>query len=337
MKRLVYILFLTSAAVCMFFSCAKDKNETEEETSKRILNSWLLVNGYGDVTPTYSGNYILSDEEGSGDMLVDSIFVMVNYYTASMSGTYSAYTQEDLAIQMGTWSKTGRYTPKIWYLPYQGVGVRDILIGQGTGTDRTGGMRTGGARCAVVVPWAKNPSTGKPVSHSDYTPLIYDIEVVDYTTDIYDYQIRHVEQFIEENNWTERDSVYYGLYMENTLTDPEKDTIADGTSISLWYVGKYLDGQVFDTNIKDTARFYDIYDESRSYSSSSITFYQDSSSIMENSSYVKGFTLAVNRMRRYGDRCHTAFISTWGYGEEGNGDIPGYTPLFFEIWVEDND
>jgi len=336
MKRLIYIS-LCIAVSCIFSSCAKDKNETSEEVARRLLNSWLLVNGYGDIGPTYVGDYNLSDEEGSGDMLLDSMYVMVNYAITGLDGSYSSYNQEDVAIQMGTWKKTGRYTPTIWYMPYQGIGVRDMLIGQGSGTDRTGGMRTGGSRRTVIVPWVISPSTGKQVSTSDYTPLIYDVEVVGYTTDITAYQIEQIEQFMEEGKWTHRDSLYYGLHVETILTDPTKDTLPDATSISLRYIGKYLDGQIFDTNIKDTAKFYGIYDEDNTYSASSITFSKDSSTIMENSSYVSGFTLAVSRMRYYGDRCHTAFISDWGYGDSGKNNIPGYTPLFFEIWVEDED
>ncbi len=337
MKRTIYIPFLIAAFCLLCVSCAKDKNETNEETAKRILNSWLLTNGYGDIQPTDAGIYNLSEEEGTGDVLPDSVYAFVNYVTTSMDGSYKTYNTEDVAIQLGTWSRTGRYTPRVWYMPYQGIGVRDMMIGQEAGDTRVGGMRAGGKRRSVIVPWVVDPSTGKTVSYSDYTSIIYNVEVVDYTSDITTYQVEKIEDFMDRNAWTYRDSLYYGLYVEQTRTDPEKDTLPDGTTIYLWYIGKYLDGQVFDTNIKDTARYYGIYNENNSYTSSSITFYRDSSTIMENSSFVKGFTLAINQMRYYGDRCHTAFISDWGYGTTDSGNIPAYTPLYFDIWIEDED
>lgn len=323
------------ACASMFSGCAVDLDESSEDASKRILDAWLRVNGYGDVQPTTVGIYNLKDTPGTGDMLTDSLYVFVNFVSTTLDGTYVDYTSEELEKRMGGWSRTALYGPEVWYMPYQGLGLRDMLIGQGTGTDRTGGMCIGGSRTSVIVPWVKYPSTGKTVSYSDYSPYIYEVEVVGVTDDIAEYEVGQVEKFLVDRKWKETDSLYYGLYVEQTLTDPEKDTIEEGGSISLWYIGKYLNGKLFDTNIKDTAKFYGIYDEDGSYTESSISFYADSSSMMENSSYVSGFSLAVSKMKRYGDRCRTVFISDWGYGSSGDGDIPGYTPLVFDIWIED--
>jgi len=340
MKNATYIsLFLT--VMLSLTSCAKDENETDTEISKRIFNAWLIENNYSHLTPTDVGIYIIEDTPGYGDTIDDSVYVFVNNVRTTMDGSISQHNSEELAIQLGTWTQLSRFNPSVWYTSNMGYGLRDMIIGANiTDNKGTGGMRVGGRRKAIIPPWIINPDTGDEIE-SESPVYIYDLEVAGYTEDIIKYQIDSLERFKEHfpgGLLADVDSTYYGMYAKNFPTETEEnDTIAEGASISLWYIGRYLDGMVFDTNIKDSAKFYHMYNSGKTYSALSFTFYKDSANAVDNNSTVKGFTHAVRSMERYGDHSMTFFTSDWGYGSSGSGNIPGYEPLYFNIWIKEQD
>ena len=39
----------------------------------------------------------------------------------------------------------------------------------------------------------------------------------------------------------------------------------------------------------------------------------------------------------YGDHGVAYFYSGLGYGDNGKSSIPGFVPLFFELWIEENE
>jgi FKBP-type peptidyl-prolyl cis-trans isomerase len=102
----------------------------------------------------------------------------------------------------------------------------------------------------------------------------------------------------------------------------------------LRYIGRYLNGQVFDTNIADTAKKYGIYSQCN-YELLSFKYFDNEDDALNQNSFVTGFSKALWRMT-FDERCRTFFNSNFGYGNSGSGNIPGYTPLCFEIQVEKN-
>jgi len=339
MKRICNIFLVFAAAAAVMVSCAKETSESNLEVSKRIFDSWMTVNGYDTITPTSVGIYITEDKPGTGKYVTDSVYVFVKYSRFNMDGTISSHNQEDLAIQLGTWNKKTRFTPTPWYLPNSGLGVRDMLKGTVINdSTNLGGMRVGGTRTAIIPYWLKDPESGEEVTASDGSVYIYTITVTDLTKDIVKYQVDSLEQFKKHyprGILANVDSLHYGMYAKTFYAPVTNDTIPEGNSISLRYIGKYLDGKVFDTNMKDTAKFYGLYDESNSYSSMSFSFYKDSTNAVGNNTTVKGFALALTQAKRYGDHVKTFFTSQYGYGITGSGNIPAYEPLYFDIWIEE--
>jgi len=331
--------FLLVILLMALVSCAVDKAESSTDTSRRIFNSWMITNGLSDLKPTDVGIYVLSDSTGSGDIIRDCTYIFVKYVKKSLDGSISSHNYEDLAVQLGTWTKFSRFTPTVWLTYGLGIGLRDMILGANI-TDNVGtnGMKVGGRRQAIIVPWLKDPSSGDEVTSGD-AAYIYDVQVTGWTKNITTYQVDSLENFKKNyrgGHLADLDSTYYGMYFKNYPTQKEEnDTIADGTSISLWYIGRYLDGVVFDTNIKDSAKFYRIYDESNTYSTLSFTYYLDSATVVSSNSMVRGFSYAIGKMKNYGDHCETFFISNYGYGSSGKGNIPGYEPLFFDIWIKE--
>jgi FKBP-type peptidyl-prolyl cis-trans isomerase len=107
-------------------------------------------------------------------------------------------------------------------------------------------------------------------------------------------------------------------------------------SVKVHYVGRLLDGWVFDTNIADTARKYGIYDKSKDYSPLSVLHSEELKQMIEDNSLVEGFCMAVKEMS-YGDKAFTMFYSEYGYGENGSSQIGPYQPLIFWLYIEPED
>lgn len=115
----------------------------------------------------------------------------------------------------------------------------------------------------------------------------------------------------------------------------ETDTVSEGATVKVRYIGRLLNGQVFDTNIQDTAKFYRLYDSDNSYDALNVTFYKtDGEKLLEDNSVVTGFAKAVSMMN-YGETAVTLFNSELGYGEKGSSpSIPEYSPLVFWLYIE---
>lgn len=327
LNKILPVLFLASL---LAISCAKETEETDESIQRRILDAYLKTNNYQDIKPTASGLYILQSTPGEGSKVVeDSSYAFVQYTSQTLDGTYSSYLYDSIAKALGTYSRTNYYKSVAWDVETINKGLKEALMG----------MKVGGTTKVIIPPWLIDTETGQQISSSSVC-AIYDIAITGITDDIYQYQLDTLQSF-SDTHYGGIDTTQAGFYFLQTLTS-EKDTIAEGRSVSVRYVGKYLDGQLFDTNIPDTAKFYKIYSGSDgNYTALSMKFYQNLEKAVEENSSVSGFSKAVGLMRRYGDRCVTFFNSDHGYKDEGSwkssgSGIPPFCPLFFEIWIEND-
>ena len=120
-------------------------------------------------------------------------------------------------------------------------------------------------------------------------------------------------------NWgqTIADTLKTGLHRRSLRTGLDTATVKDDSIAYVYYVGRFMDGFVFDTNIADTARKYHIYDNSSSSKYDSLVVSLKS----EDTSVVRGFYEAIKGMR-YGETAEALFTSTYGYGSTGQaGDL----------------
>ena len=106
------------------------------------------------------------------------------------------------------------------------------------------------------------------------------------------------------------------------------------------YVGRRLDGVVFDTNIADTAKFYGIYDSGTTYGPTLINWgdtYDDLTMTSSETDIISGFKFALFYMKPY-EAGTTIFHSQYGYSYSGSGNtIPSYSPLQFDLYLTDED
>ena len=313
----------------MTVGCAEEVSETEEEVQRRILEAYIKTT-YGDMyQPTQSGMYIIPISTGYGDVvLFDSCYVLVQYEVRALNNAVLETSYESTAMEMGTYAPNAYYGRHLWKLGEDGVndGLDELI--------RT--IRVGGKSRGIIPPWlaSDNDDANITVSGSE-SIIIYDIQLDSIIRDRQLYEINRLARYsyLNHNNL---DSLKKGFYFQRIGEDRSHDTIPDNSKVHVRYVGRYLSGKVFDTNVADTAKRYRFNLDGK-FETLDLTYRDSLEAMYEENEMVKGFVKAIHNMN-YGERAITFFSSDWGYGSTSSaatGGVPAWEPLFFEIWVED--
>ena len=324
MKKTLYRILILASAAAAAVSCAKDVEESSDSVQSRILEAYVETY-WPNAVKSPSGLYIVDSLPGTGRTPEDTSYVLVDYTISYLNGTLSGYTGDSLARQLGEYTHSGYYDPQIWYLGNSTTGIIELLTG----------MQEGGCIKAIVPAVLLDTESGMEISQGAGSSLIYDIRLHKVIDDIDQYQIDQIETYLADHLPAITDSTAYGFYYRKTRSNL-KDTIESNDYIYVRYIGRFLNGTVFDTNIEDTAKRYRIYKSGGSYSSTSYQYFSDSTEAMEENSFVGGFNKALYGMKP-GEQAITVFYSNLGYGTSGSGSIPGYVPLRFDIWVDEDD
>jgi len=361
-KRATFIVSVFSVIIMMAsVSCAKVESSATNEAESLALDAWIFTH-YGDTLPKIAhGIYVTEDHPGLGEMVDTNgeTFLSINYYLRDLTtGAYAAYTEDQIAKQLHEYDSTNLYVPSYFYMKQQYVsqGIMDIIFG---GKDAKTGkvfppMRLGGKRYAIVPGWLSSTSQYYD-TEEDYkanvtgTNYYYMIEVVDQTKDVIQRQINQIEYYMEEHRMEIWDTTLHSgrgfYYVRDTVREHKRGVEADmtttfpsDTTIYINYVGRLLNGKVFDTNIADVAKIWGIYKSSGTYEPQAVTFSSDSTALtMNSSSVITGFSLSIWHMHPY-ESGTGLFTSDFGYKASGsNRKIPGYAPLIFEIDVVDEE
>lgn len=322
MMKKIKISVVTVLAACALYSCAQEKEEAANDVQKRILDAYV-AEYYPSATKAPSGLVYISKTEGTGDTLENFNGAYVQYTTKTLAGNYSSTNDIELAKRLGVYSKSKYYGPHLYEIGYgtTSVGVEEMLLG----------MRTGGTVTAIVPPWLTAGAYGGSQSASESMFHTFELKAV--IKDIIKFQLDSMASYAKKN-YSGLDTTSYGFYFKK-LNDSQKDTIAKDATVNVRYVGRLLDGFVFDTNIADTAKKYGIYSTSRDYSvGESVTLAEDINTMTESSGLVKGFCMAVQKMKRYEEKAFTMFYSNLGYAASGTDGIGAYQPLIFWLYVD---
>lgn len=314
-------ILLASATAFLAFSCAEEKDESSESVQNRILQAFVETH-YPDARQTASGLYIIDSIPGTGRVLDEDSYALVDYTITYLDGSYYSYTSDSIARQLGEYTPSGYYHPRILDVAESNAGIKEILTG----------MKEGGMVKAIIPATLLDGESGSEIIHSDGSSRIYEFYLREVIGNAYAYQVQQLEDFSDKSY--NLDSTEYGFYSTKNLYTI--DSLQSGESADVRYVGKYLDGTVFDTNIEDTAKKYRIYSSSNEYDAISFKYQDSEEETLSANSFVDGFTKALWRMG-YGDHGVAYFYSELGYGDNGNSNIPGYVPLFFELWIEEKD
>lgn len=345
--------FLTSFAIVSVlliftFSCSKEKDLSEREIQEKILDAYIAVN-YPNAQKLESGLTILKIEQGTTPPPTDLEGAYIHYSTYTLDGICQSTTDSLKAKQLGTYAAENYYGPTLFILNkyYSTEGMIELLKQVGKG----------GHVKAIIPPWLtgkydkKSNGGSSSGAKQSMVNTIYDIYMGDIVKEITKYQIDSIESYSRIHYAPGIDSTTYGFYIKNFTHPsgvPDKDTIEASTKVNVWYIGRLLDGYIFDTNIRDTAKKYKIYNASSDYSALSVEILETAAMMNEGGkssssdsesgsmSLILGFCKALKKMT-IGDHAVTFFVSGLGYGADGTMDngsgVPWYAPLRFDIWV----
>lgn len=157
-----------------------------------------------------------------------------------------------------------------------------------------------GEKASMFLPYYLAFGSSVTTSVPAYSPIRLEVEFIKTRT-----EIQQINEYIASKQYivSERSSDNLVIIRTNTVTG---DTLGSGKSVNVKYVGKLIDGTKFD---------------------------EGTLPITTNAGQaISGFDRAIRKLRKT-EKAIIIFPSALGYKEKGNGPIPGYSPLIFEVEV----
>lgn len=317
MVKMINRLAILAVLALSLYSCAEEKVKSDREIQQSILDAYVDVN-YPNAERRESGLVMLDYVQGTGDTLNMYEGCFLEYTTRTLQGRHIETTDEELAKRLGWYSNSKHYGPDYFELGYNNSypGLEEAIYK----------MQIGGTASFIMPPWLTDLGGGWNVQ----TSLMYDVELVDVVENILEWQQDTMKRYAA-THYPGLDTLSANFYFKK-LYDAGKDTIESG-NISVRYVGRLLDGWVFDTNIADTAKKYGIYDATRDYSALSVVVSENLETMVEDNSLVEGFCMALQNMS-FEDKAFTMFYSEYGYSSSGSDEIGAFQPLIFWLYIE---
>lgn len=301
-------------------SCAEDKNESDRSIQERILDAYIKEK-FPQAKKLESGLVMIDFQQGSGEELERRDGGYFEYTTQSLSGDYIETTDEELAKQLGSFSNSNYYGPVLYEMGYKTTykGLEEVMIG----------MKIGGKAKFILPPWLSvTGSNGDRWEES--ANLIYEIELKEVINNIDTWEADTMRRYAAIH-YPGLDTLSSHFYFKK-LHDAKADSLESET-VQVRYIGRLLDGWVFDTNIADTAKKYGIYDAENDYNALDFKHSNDIETMEQDNSMVRGFCMALKDMS-YGDKAFTMFGSKYGYDYTGKDPIGPYQPLIFWLYIE---
>lgn len=343
MKGKLRFFSVIAVVACLVVACAEKVEDDIEAKRELAFETWMQMYGEG-ATRLSTGVYVKKLSSSSTSSVVkppvDGNWVSLNY-TGRTLYTGNIFVSRDSATArlMGSFEYYTHYVPefvKFSKTDTVGViqGVYDALATMNEG-DVVRAYIPSSLAYGTYGTSFSGGYEGQTTSVGGDVAIIMDLELEKIVADPVSYETELVQQFAY-NKWGKRvdDTIAKNVYRQ-TLELGKKDTltVSDDTTVCVYYVGRFLDGFIFDTNIADTAKKYNIYD-------TSIGTKYDSLKISTNgtdTSYIQGFYKAIVGMK-FGETAETVFTSLYGYGSTAQTPDDGtwinpYTPLRYTIEV----
>jgi len=317
MKKINHLLLV--GAILLATSCAREVNESSDEVEKRLLEAYVLVS-YEGLQPTASGLYfILQPPQHAGISPEGDNFLYMRYTSRSMDGSILNTTVDSLAKMLGAHSKMNYYGPQLFWME-TGTTIRGLR-------EAFSYMKPGDKARILLPSWLSNYIESGTKAHT--TTTIYDLELLQVVPDMAVFQTDSLRQY-SIRNFSGVDSLKYDWYFISTVPGDNELPVA-GDTIKIRYAGYFLDGFLFDTNIKSVAEsnYGDDVDPSATYEEFVVIMDDDVSKMNVDTA---GFAHALQRMSD-GEEATTFFSSDYGYGITPTGQIQPYSMLRFDIKV----
>ena len=354
MKRTIYIATAAILAIGALSGC--QKSVVSASRSNQIAFD-AKVHVMKQLYPDYLwkesslGAWILEWDQGTGKALSDTAtypYVYASYTTTSLDGEVESTSVEKVAKQIGTYSNSYYYGPYVWYRLSQNLyaGLEESMLN----------LNEGGSMTVLIPSWlatnSRYDTVDEYLDNDAGTSVIYNIKVESLIEDVTQWEvdslIRYVKSkypeidpadTVEESTSTRN---RYGFYYKQLVPPTRDTTYLENSSVYVNYVGRLLNGKVFDTNIADTAKAYGLYSSETTYSAMQVKWSDEASGLKmldesssEESDLITGMTNALWYMKEH-EKGVCMFYSGYGYGYEGTDYvIPPYCPLIFELELVD--
>ena len=334
MNRLSIIIFAASAAT-LLASCAKNEPTGANDANKRYLEAWVKIH-HPSAVKSGLGIYILDEKTGTGKEAGDPSdypYALVSYTATDLDGNIKESTEESVAKQLGTYDPANNhYGPVVRLRNSTAMTAGQEMV--------LNTMRVGGIRKAVIPGWFST-NTVRYSTEDDYLKnvtgedSILSVELHEVISDIDQWQIDSMSRYMLRTFHAVPDSLKYGFYYFQVVPPVDTTGFANSATVYINYTGRLLNGEVFDSTSEKIAKDAGIYSTSGNYSPMAVNMADEYSDITFNTgsgtaSFVDGFSYCLSRMRT-GERGICIFYSGLGYQGSGQGMIPAFSPLRFEI------
>ncbi len=367
--KIAYLAVIAATAA----GCAKEKETPANSEEKMYFEAWMQTH-HPDAQKSGNGIYIIGDTPGNGEEVADSQYVYTSYTTTDLSGAITDYTEAETAKMLGKYDKTKFYGPRIMsrYSGYMYAGVVDMLSGMKQGGVRKAvvpGWLMTKTWYGTEQEYIDNVSGSNSIIELEVIDPIKDIDkwqidsigrfiMKDKAEMNKDFGYLDFKEIFAKNDTVkdQSDSTSYGFYYLGIKDGKPLDTkndkgeemdITNGshfftrsgstdTTIYINYVGRLLNGLVFDTNVERVAQDNGL--SGGTYEPVAIQWGDDYSELImgtdsETSNIIKGFAKTLWQMHPF-EKGIGIFHAGLGYGIQGSGDvIPSFSPLMFEIEI----
>lgn len=279
MKFLRYALMSLVVAVGLT-SCAEIVEIDMDEKEQQSLDAWIAkhVNKNGTRAVRQSnGLWVEIADYGDTKSMAtnDTVtWVKYNFTMRDMTGNVVFTRYEDIAKWQGTFTKHTHYVPDYIFCGEYPAnlleGTHYMMRNTLTNHDGTKFNMHVGTKGTLYIPSAlahgatgtsNDAGYGGQYSLNGSVPSIIDFEIVHVTKDPVKDEEKEVADFIASTgNWKPVNDTLDYLYVDKKFRLPEGeeaykgDSIKIDSTVKIWYVGKFLDGFVFDTNIDSIKR-----------------------------------------------------------------------------------
>lgn len=337
MKIIIRITLALLLFTFLISSCAKQTEGNYNTMEQLSFDKWMERNGPKTAERFDNGMYIeqLVSAPTTATKVEDGDWIEINFTGTNIHGDIFGTRSKEVAELQGTFTVYTHYVPqKMQILKTSGLSEAEYF---------TLKRMKQGDKARFYAPsslyygsYGKGYANGYQgqTSLAGNIPVIMEIEVATVIKDITAYENKQVKDYAAQWGLTEKDTIGYGanLYVDIISHTEKADTITADSSFKCYYVGKFVDDFIFDTNVDSIAM--DIYDvASKTYE------------LFSSANGIEVFKyLCRSKKLTYDSHIRIAFSSTLGYGTTGQtpaSDARGtviqpYTPLVFELWIQSN-
>ena len=337
-----FIPLFTLVCILLVTSCAKTESENYNAQVEASFKAWMEIYAPEAVLQP-SGIYIIksSNPATSDQTPQDGQWVRLNYTGRLINGEIYATRYKDTAQLLGIYSRFAHYVPEYFELQKNSIYVPE-------GAYYALKEMKPGEQWRVFIPpklaeygtfLTSFPTGFGNTSIYSGAPLIMDLSIAEIIPDPTEYEENEVETFARDQ-WglNSSNTIEPFLFYERIDSVPGSGRIGEDSTIYFYYAISFLDGFIFDTNIKQVAIENDIVvDATDEDGNSNEDKYEPLEYVPSSGEMISAVEKAITERMHYNDSARLVFTSEFGYGEYGNSSgstvIQPYNPLIFYIKI----